>query len=96
MEGPRRGGVVKCDANTEVGPSQSQAHLTSLSLFPQRVVCTAGLKWYPHPALIHCVKGCEVSHKEGTPQFPGNNPAVVIVIVIVIVILMLAILYHTY
>lgn len=30
-------------------------------LSPQRVVCTAGLKWYPHPAMIHCVKGCEVS-----------------------------------
>lgn len=27
----------------------------------QSVVCTAGLKWYPHPSLIHCVKGCEVS-----------------------------------
>lgn len=31
----------------------------------QRVVCTAGLKWYPHPALIHCVKGCE--------PFMGDN-----------------------
>ncbi|NXD25922.1 PAPP1 protein, partial [Spelaeornis formosus] len=35
---------------------------------PQRVksvVCTAGLKWYPHPSLIHCVKGCE--------PFMGDN-----------------------
>ena len=40
---------------------QPQTHLTSSSLSLQRVVCTAGLKWYPHPALIHCVKGCEVS-----------------------------------
>ncbi|XP_045325553.1 pappalysin-1 [Leopardus geoffroyi] len=31
----------------------------------ERVVCTAGLKWYPHPALIHCVKGCE--------PFMGDN-----------------------
>ncbi|PKU37770.1 pappalysihypothetical protein [Limosa lapponica baueri] len=29
------------------------------------VVCTAGLKWYPHPSLIHCVKGCE--------PFMGDN-----------------------
>lgn len=28
-------------------------------------MCTAGLKWYPHPALIHCVKGCEVSSQKG-------------------------------
>ncbi|XP_020846268.1 pappalysin-1 [Phascolarctos cinereus] len=31
----------------------------------ERVVCTAGLKWYPHPSLIHCVKGCE--------PFMGDN-----------------------
>lgn len=40
---------------------QPQTRLTSFSVSLQRVVCTAGLKWYPHPALIHCVKGCEVS-----------------------------------
>ncbi|XP_056678147.1 pappalysin-1 isoform X2 [Monodelphis domestica] len=27
----------------------------------ERVICTAGLKWYPHPSMIHCVKGCEVT-----------------------------------
>ncbi|XP_024053611.1 pappalysin-1 isoform X2 [Terrapene carolina triunguis] len=35
---------------------------------PQRVksvVCTAGLKWYPHPALIHCIKACD--------PFMGDN-----------------------
>ncbi|KAF5917655.1 hypothetical protein HPG69_013491 [Diceros bicornis minor] len=48
-----------------MAPSQPQTHLTSLSLSLQRVVCTAGLKWYPHPALIHCVKGCE--------PFMGDN-----------------------
>ncbi|XP_072487848.1 pappalysin-1 isoform X2 [Notamacropus eugenii] len=31
----------------------------------ERVVCTAGLKWYPHPSMIHCVKGCE--------PFMGDN-----------------------
>lgn len=31
----------------------------------QRIVCTAGLQWYPHPARIHCVKGCE--------PFMGDN-----------------------
>ncbi|ERE84483.1 pappalysin-1, partial [Cricetulus griseus] len=31
----------------------------------ERIVCTAGLQWYPHPALIHCVKGCE--------PFMGDN-----------------------
>ncbi|XP_007474796.2 pappalysin-1 isoform X1 [Monodelphis domestica] len=31
----------------------------------ERVICTAGLKWYPHPSMIHCVKGCE--------PFMGDN-----------------------
>ncbi|XP_061460291.1 pappalysin-1 [Rhineura floridana] len=31
----------------------------------KNVVCTAELKWYPHPALIHCIKGCE--------PFMGDN-----------------------
>ena len=52
---------IECDSSKEMAPSQPQTHLTSFSLSLQRVVCTAGLKWYPHPALIHCVKGCEVS-----------------------------------
>lgn len=52
---------IECDSGEETAPSPPQAHLTSFSLSLQRVVCTAGLKWYPHPALIHCVKGCEVS-----------------------------------
>ncbi|KAJ6653796.1 hypothetical protein lerEdw1_008686, partial [Lerista edwardsae] len=29
------------------------------------IVCTAQLKWYPPPALIHCIKGCE--------PFKGDN-----------------------
>ena len=52
---------VECDSGEVMAPSQPQTHLTSFSLSLQRVVCTAGLKWYPHPALIYCVKGCEVS-----------------------------------
>ncbi|XP_053137769.1 pappalysin-1 [Hemicordylus capensis] len=31
----------------------------------KNVVCTAELKWYPNPALIHCIKGCE--------PFKGDN-----------------------
>ncbi|XP_015263086.1 PREDICTED: pappalysin-1 [Gekko japonicus] len=31
----------------------------------KNVVCTAALKWYPYPALIHCMKGCE--------PFMGDN-----------------------
>lgn len=26
----------------------------------QHIVCTMGLKWYPHPEVLHCIKGCEV------------------------------------
>lgn len=34
----------------------------AVSLFAlQSIVCTMGLKWYPHPELLHCIKGCEVS-----------------------------------
>ncbi|XP_031133821.1 pregnancy-associated plasma protein A, pappalysin 1a isoform X2 [Sander lucioperca] len=29
------------------------------------IVCTMGLKWYPHPELLHCIKGCE--------PFMGDN-----------------------
>ncbi|XP_062340727.1 pappalysin-1-like [Osmerus eperlanus] len=29
------------------------------------IVCTMGLKWYPHPAQLHCIKGCE--------PFMGDN-----------------------
>ncbi|XP_026881426.2 pregnancy-associated plasma protein A, pappalysin 1a [Electrophorus electricus] len=29
------------------------------------LVCTMGLKWYPHPELLHCVRGCE--------PFQGDN-----------------------
>uniref|UniRef100_A0A8C7FD39 Pappalysin-1 n=1 Tax=Oncorhynchus kisutch TaxID=8019 RepID=A0A8C7FD39_ONCKI len=29
------------------------------------VVCTMGLKWYPHPEVLHCIKGCE--------PFMGDN-----------------------
>ncbi|MGH0117807.1 UNVERIFIED_CONTAM: hypothetical protein FKN15_039978 [Acipenser sinensis] len=31
----------------------------------QSVVCTGGLKWYPHPETVHCIKGCE--------PFMGDN-----------------------
>uniref|UniRef100_A0A8C5DAK0 Sushi domain-containing protein n=1 Tax=Gouania willdenowi TaxID=441366 RepID=A0A8C5DAK0_GOUWI len=37
--------------------------LFSISL--QSIVCTMGLKWYPHPELLHCIKGCE--------PFMGDN-----------------------
>ncbi|MBN3302637.1 PAPP1 protein, partial [Amia calva] len=29
------------------------------------IVCTMGLKWYPHPEALHCIKGCE--------PFMGDN-----------------------
>ncbi|CAG12416.1 unnamed protein product, partial [Tetraodon nigroviridis] len=29
------------------------------------IVCTMGLKWYPHPEFLHCIKGCE--------PFMGDN-----------------------
>ncbi|XP_057674681.1 pregnancy-associated plasma protein A, pappalysin 1a isoform X1 [Corythoichthys intestinalis] len=29
------------------------------------IVCTMGLKWYPHPELLHCFKGCD--------PFMGDN-----------------------
>ncbi|KAL2100321.1 hypothetical protein ACEWY4_004715 [Coilia grayii] len=29
------------------------------------IVCTMGLKWYPHPEVLHCIKGCE--------PFMGDN-----------------------
>ncbi|MEQ2297303.1 hypothetical protein AMECASPLE_033431 [Ameca splendens] len=29
------------------------------------IVCTMGLKWYPPPELLHCIKGCE--------PFMGDN-----------------------
>ncbi|KTG38605.1 hypothetical protein cypCar_00017838, partial [Cyprinus carpio] len=25
----------------------------------KHIVCTMGLKWYPHPEVLHCIKGCE-------------------------------------
>ncbi|XP_060126583.1 pappalysin-1 [Zootoca vivipara] len=37
----------------------------------KNVVCTAELKWYPHPALIHCIKGCEPFM--GDNYCDGNN-----------------------
>uniref|UniRef100_A0AAY5KQW7 Sushi domain-containing protein n=1 Tax=Esox lucius TaxID=8010 RepID=A0AAY5KQW7_ESOLU len=29
------------------------------------IVCTMGLKWFPHPEVLHCIKGCE--------PFMGDN-----------------------
>ncbi|XP_072548838.1 pregnancy-associated plasma protein A, pappalysin 1a [Salminus brasiliensis] len=29
------------------------------------IVCTMGLKWYPHPEVLHCIRGCE--------PFQGDN-----------------------
>ncbi len=26
-----------------------------------------GLKWYPHPEVLHCIKGCEVRHLDTCP-----------------------------
>uniref|UniRef100_A0A672PB20 Pappalysin-1-like n=1 Tax=Sinocyclocheilus grahami TaxID=75366 RepID=A0A672PB20_SINGR len=31
----------------------------------QHIVCTMGLKWYPHPEVLNCIKGCE--------PFMGDN-----------------------
>uniref|UniRef100_A0A671KJD7 Pappalysin-1 n=1 Tax=Sinocyclocheilus anshuiensis TaxID=1608454 RepID=A0A671KJD7_9TELE len=31
----------------------------------KHIVCTMGLKWYPHPEVLHCIKGCE--------PFMGDN-----------------------
>lgn len=27
-----------------------------------------GLKWYPHPEDVHCIKGCEVRHTDTRPH----------------------------
>lgn len=50
-------------AHLLVGPGDcSLKHADTVSvLAPQSIVCTMGLKWYPHPELLHCIKGCEVS-----------------------------------
>lgn len=34
----------------------------------QSIICTMGLKWYPHPELLHCIKGCEVRTHSGNVQ----------------------------
>ncbi|CAB1318528.1 unnamed protein product [Coregonus sp. 'balchen'] len=31
----------------------------------KNIVCTMGLKWFPHPEVLHCIKGCE--------PFMGDN-----------------------
>lgn len=38
-------------------------HLITICLWCivlQSIVCTMAMKWYPHPELLHCIKGCEV------------------------------------
>ncbi|XP_030063408.1 pappalysin-1 [Microcaecilia unicolor] len=47
--------------------NMTEQHLQH-NMDPPRVkkfVCTAGLKWYPHPEMIHCIKSCE--------PFMGDN-----------------------
>ncbi|GAA6070807.1 pregnancy-associated plasma protein A, pappalysin 1a isoform X1 [Tachysurus ichikawai] len=36
-----------------------------LLFYQQHITCTMGLKWYPHPEVLHCIKGCE--------PFQGDN-----------------------
>ncbi|XP_051893074.1 pregnancy-associated plasma protein A, pappalysin 1a isoform X3 [Pristis pectinata] len=36
------------------------------------IVCTAGLKWHPHPEMIHCIKSCEQPFV-GDSYCDGNN-----------------------
>ena len=63
IQEPSKNDIIDLAKFFDVSTDQllGKTHLTSFSLSLQRVVCTAGLKWYPHPALIYCVKGCEVS-----------------------------------
>ncbi len=58
-----------CDGN-----GASKLHILliflKISLFNssfQHIVCTMGLKWYPHPEVLHCIKGCEVRHLDTCP-----------------------------
>ncbi|GCB62311.1 hypothetical protein scyTo_0000023 [Scyliorhinus torazame] len=37
----------------------------------KNIVCTAGLNWYPHPEMIHCIKSCEPF--VGDNYCDGNN-----------------------
>lgn len=39
---------------------------TSVSF--QLIVCTMGLKWYPHPEVLRCIKGCEVRRPSKSSQ----------------------------
>ncbi|MGH0148853.1 UNVERIFIED_CONTAM: hypothetical protein FKN15_019009 [Acipenser sinensis] len=43
----------------------ASAHCPAADPTAQSVVCTGGLKWYPHPETVHCIKGCE--------PFMGDN-----------------------
>uniref|UniRef100_A0A8B9JHB2 Pappalysin-1 n=1 Tax=Astyanax mexicanus TaxID=7994 RepID=A0A8B9JHB2_ASTMX len=45
--------------------SQNSASLKSLRTEPPSIICTMGLKWYPHPEVLHCIRGCE--------PFQGDN-----------------------
>ncbi|XP_072421590.1 pappalysin-1-like isoform X5 [Chiloscyllium punctatum] len=38
----------------------------------KNIVCTAGLNWYPHPEMIHCIKSCEQPFV-GDNYCDGNN-----------------------
>jgi hypothetical protein len=81
VEGSRRSGVW-CQQRGGSLPIPNPSDL-SLSISLQRIVCTAGLKWYPHPAVIHCVKGCEVSHKDRLTQIPRNSSNVILIIFVI-------------
>lgn len=53
--------AVMADANTQPATPIAWAVMDLLHVLFQSIVCTMGLKWYPHPELLHCIKGCEVS-----------------------------------
>lgn len=53
--------AVKTDTSTQPAPPIAWAVMDLLYFLFQSIVCTMGLKWYPHPELLHCIKGCEVS-----------------------------------
>uniref|UniRef100_A0A8C9RP30 Pregnancy-associated plasma protein A, pappalysin 1b n=1 Tax=Scleropages formosus TaxID=113540 RepID=A0A8C9RP30_SCLFO len=59
----RNNNVVILPSNTSVETVMKDYWLNPPKV--KSIVCTMGLKWYPHPETLHCIKGCE--------PFMGDN-----------------------